>query len=736
MSTSTLPVSRPSSIPSTPPSGSSVQIPGGTNTITPVTRKPGSRVPTVRRPTTPNRVPSRTPKPNTTSRPSGPPLTSLQSADPALLEEILENYPPSDSEESQQGGQPQPIQETPNFNGDPEIFYRYVLNYTALGINSFTREERLRPLVSEGGAYGFRYLSTGRSDVSPRGTPYRVGLIRHWFFQSRARSRRLNNKRVVSLDSLTVWPDGQPELAQELLSPQNRNQPRPERLFPAGPDSAIAPPSTVPTTPDRIPETPPPPDPNIIPPGETEIVPFKRPSQPPERAPDPASPHTPENPPEETPPSEEPQPAPPPKYDPEPPVRQPSQPAPRSPTTPDRQAVPGSPVPQIDPPELPRTVPPPTEVPQEAPNPTETPSEVPTPTPVPSPSPTPPPMPSESPTPTPVPSPSPTPPPTPSEVPTPAPTPSPRPTPTPTPSQSPDPVRVPSPSSTPGDEGNLPPLFPLDTPFPSSTPTTPSNRNRPKAVPANQLPRGLPGPVEWPFPGVGEETLPETEPACECEPKLDEEEEAVVIKWKTIQVPVVECVEMPNRGLVPVEREVSIQIISTKTGSEESKVRRLYEEMAKVNESLCSPESEEAPPSLPELFLAKGPRTKPQMQVQYKRIQPNGTYSRWQISVPHFNYELRERFEPSPYKKGKYMCVLELPDNSQICVNAISAAEGRGVIAQFIPFLESEFQVPIETMKYSYLPSRNLQEVSVKPCYLKFFQGPLDEPPEWIKKLS
>lgn len=145
---------------------------------------------------------------------------------------------------------------------------------------------------------------------------------------------------------------------------------------------------------------------------------------------------------------------------------------------------------------------------------------------------------------------------------------------------------------------------------------------------------------------------------------------------------------------------------------------------------------DEGIPSLPEIFLAKAPSVKPQCQIQFKRNDQGANGSRWHLTIPHFDQARRNSISLPSYVKGNVLCTLELADNTKIMVNAKNAVEGRKIISACLSLVERSYRVSIDLMKESKIPGRELQEVSVKPCYAKYFAGRLDEPPLWVRKLD
>lgn len=373
--------------------------------------------------------------------------------------------------------------------------------------------------------------------------------------------------------------------------------------------------TTAPARPTEIPDTAPAPPPPVIDPGEGEndIAPFRRP-----RPPSPPPTETPEPPPTERPESEPPQADPPERYDPVPPTI-PARPPTRTPPTPEpppsrRRSSPGGPGPGPAPSPQPpapaptsptdpvRPMPPP---PAPDPPPVETPAEVPAPTIQPDPPPAP--------------------------VP-----PSPQPQPPIQPAQTPERPTAPTPPGQPSgpdrqqeqerqrqeqerqeierqrqqesdrqrqererqeqeqqqrQQSGLPSGVPTFQPggeqqqqqqsgLPSGVPTfEPSGQQQ-------QQTSGLPAPGFSDFPDP--EPPPQPEPECECFPAVDpEKEEAIAVQWINIAVPTVTCSEGQDGVWRPQRQNISVQVISTRTGNERAKVRGIYEQMAKLAEAEC-----------------------------------------------------------------------------------------------------------------------------------------------------
>lgn len=718
----------PKSAPTTRPGGGVPKLPSqlpGKNNAIPVRRSPGRLVPRRAPSRIPKSAPRKPPQPGRVSRPTGPPLSSLQGADPLLLDQL---FPPEQDPEKA----PKPGECDREFTGGqcPGIRYAITWTYTYQRSNGEdVTQTGTRPANNDTRGP----ISASRLTINNAGYPTLACTT--------TRSTGLRGQTGLASSGATSTP-----ISGSITSvtpvgnvPDNcGNLPLPEGCTPGGRNGSALPatrPRPAPQTlPSPVPQTPPKP---THPPGETEIVPFKRPQRPPQKEPTPPPQETPKPEPEKpTTPSEPEQPTPPPQWDPEPPTKQPTKPPPNKEDSPDRRPQPIPPVPAPQPSPLP------TVAPKPQPSPEKKPGAVPQPVPAPNPQPTPTPQPGQPPQPTPQPLP----------IPQPQPQPHPQIVPTPAPGLTPQTARTPAlhkapkqkPSPTPATEsggGKQPPSqkSPVtDPPSPSDRPSSIPTR-RPKQAP-QKTPEKLPVQDVGEFPSDLPEPQPDPnpEPECECNPPLQEDEETMVIKWKTIQVPVVQCFQDANTGVfTPIRKFSSIQIISTKTGDEASKVAGLYEELAATNEKLCEQCNASNVPlaSIPDLWELKAPKQRDQMQIQYAKVD-NSSRSRWHLTIPHFNEALKNSFIPTAYQKGKYACNLELPDASYILVNAISPQEGLRVIEYFNTFVISDLQGHIGNMKYSYLPGRNIQEIEVKPVFLKLFAAQQPEIPSWTKRLN
>jgi hypothetical protein len=137
--------------------------------------------------------------------------------------------------------------------------------------------------------------------------------------------------------------------------------------------------------------------------------------------------------------------------------------------------------------------------------------------------------------------------------------------------------------------------------------------------------------------------------------------------------------------------------------------------------------------ALPEIFLAKAPRIKPQCKITY-----TNEGSSWALTIPQFNEALKDSINLSPYQKGNVMCVLDLLDNSSITLNAISEGEGIRVISELVQyvlpqFIPSDWMSRIKITKYN----RNLSTKLVTPKQAKYWsEGDMRTVADWIRKLD
>jgi hypothetical protein len=136
---------------------------------------------------------------------------------------------------------------------------------------------------------------------------------------------------------------------------------------------------------------------------------------------------------------------------------------------------------------------------------------------------------------------------------------------------------------------------------------------------------------------------------------------------------------------------------------------------------------------LPEIFLSKSPRIKPQCKITY-----TNEGSSWALTIPQFNEALKDVISLSPYQKGNVMCVLDLLDNSSITLNAISEGEGIRVIGELVQyvlpqFVPSDWMSRIKVTKYN----RNLSTKLVTPKQAKYWsEGDMRSVADWIRKLT
>ena len=136
---------------------------------------------------------------------------------------------------------------------------------------------------------------------------------------------------------------------------------------------------------------------------------------------------------------------------------------------------------------------------------------------------------------------------------------------------------------------------------------------------------------------------------------------------------------------------------------------------------------------LPEIFLSKSPKIKPQCKITYAN-----EGSSWALTIPQFNEAYKDSINLSSYQKGNVMCVLDLLDNSSITLNAISEGEGVRVIGELVQYVLPQF-VPsdwisrIKITKYN----RNLSTKKVTPKQAKYWsEGDMRSVSDWIRKLT
>jgi hypothetical protein len=331
----------PAPLPTTIP-GPPVITPPGTNTIQPFRRtgggvsvpQPVKRLPQTR---TPSRVPD---NPVPKRVPTGMPPSTISFMEPELAAELGFIEPPMPAEEREPRVTPLP----PPFKGGQCSGISYRLK----GINTAT-------------GYSVSFGSMTGPIVTARVQNFQEV---YGYFQARARAIVINHSDTFNASQFSslLYPaessyveltraDGLPDTCGDPPSPGVEEKP------PLGwgneplPDWPISGMPTIPapeTIPDSLPEEFQPFQPFIDPDSVPEIVPFKRPGRPPDPE-EPEAPPSPPDPPEtpEEPPSEPEQPDPPPTWDPEPPTTPTSPPFedPNKTPEPDKPTLPGLPDP-------------------------------------------------------------------------------------------------------------------------------------------------------------------------------------------------------------------------------------------------------------------------------------------------------------------------------------------------------------------------------------------------------
>ncbi|MEM9121504.1 MAG: hypothetical protein AAGD09_27045 [Cyanobacteria bacterium P01_F01_bin.56] len=139
--------------------------------------------------------------------------------------------------------------------------------------------------------------------------------------------------------------------------------------------------------------------------------------------------------------------------------------------------------------------------------------------------------------------------------------------------------------------------------------------------------------------------------------------------------------------------------------------------------------------SVPESFIAKAPTIKPQLQLQFKKAGSKSS-SRWHVTIPHFNQAFKDALEPFTYQRGDIRCVYTLTDNTKIIVNALDKGEGIRVLTYLQQFIENEYRSSIATVSFHEIPGRGITKQQVVSSFAKYFEGTLEAPPVWTRRIS
>ena len=139
--------------------------------------------------------------------------------------------------------------------------------------------------------------------------------------------------------------------------------------------------------------------------------------------------------------------------------------------------------------------------------------------------------------------------------------------------------------------------------------------------------------------------------------------------------------------------------------------------------------------SVPESFIAKAPTIKPQLQLQFKKADSKGS-SRWHVTIPHFNPAFKDTLETFSYERGDIRCVYTLTDNTKIIVNARDKGEGLRAISYLQQFVLPQYQVPVNSTSFHEIPNRGVAKQTLVSCYAKYFEGTLEAPPLWTRKIN
>lgn len=307
------------------------------------------------------------------------------------------------------------------------------------------------------------------------------------------------------------------------------------------------------------------------------------------------------------------------------------------------------------------------------------------------------------------------------------------------PDPSPSPVGGPSPTPNPiADPVPLPVSDPSPTPTPDPSPTpTPGPGGLPGGLPGGS-PTGAPaggggGGAGTGSPGGPIQTPPPDKDCC-CPPIPEFECKFKAIETENIFVKLFDkCVVNADTG----KKEPTYKFDLISVPKMDKKVIQLkFERIAEIESLQCS-ESKECVAAVPDWWQVRPGAGVSQLVIQYYNDADAQKVPKYVVTVPHpkSNLDLDD-VELGEYRKGNWMGILTLVDNSKLIVNCESIAEAERVIQQLSSLIDESYLTGLEP-KVGKRGGQPLLEIKVKPKILKLFPtGQRNLAPSKVRYLS
>lgn len=143
--------------------------------------------------------------------------------------------------------------------------------------------------------------------------------------------------------------------------------------------------------------------------------------------------------------------------------------------------------------------------------------------------------------------------------------------------------------------------------------------------------------------------------------------------------------------------------------------------------------------AVPEWWQNRVGANRPQGIIQYAEKRPDGLLGApmYAVTIPHYKLTAQETTQADfpAYKKGSFMAVATLPDNSKIIINAFKADDARYLVLNLVSktkFKQTDAEVTISERK-----GQSLKEIMVYPKIVKFYStGQKSLKPDWIKYVN
>lgn len=278
--------------------------------------------------------------------------------------------------------------------------------------------------------------------------------------------------------------------------------------------------------------------------------------------------------------------------------------------------------------------------------------------------------------------------------------------------------------------------------FPDPAPSQQPDPRSPDSPNTAPTPTIDPAPQPQPDPGSQKPNTPQKLKRCDdpCIAEMQAEQgnnKPVEIKvkiFKACKTTPTETDETPNgnESEKAIYEEKTIKVPSLEADT----YKLLYERIAKLEALQCE-QSDDCVAAVPEWWQVRvGQR--PQLVVLYAEVQKDGKLgnSRWAMTIPH--YSKKNTYKPSfpTYNKGDFEGMLRLADNSNIIVNASTAAECKRVLNALKQFLPQPM-LKGSTMKVGQRFGMDFKKVKVTAVSAKFFSnGQHNAKPDWTINLK